>query len=98
MWKMHHFKNWRLYNYKNFLDFNIHYFMKNKNVYNSSLWIELLFLMDSIWYHAEWSGHQKMKVNIHFAVLDKLKFELQSRCSSYKLIFERCKFIVNIYE
>lgn len=41
-------------------------------------------------------GREKLKVNIYFAILDRLITELQSRCSSYKLIFEKFSFLLNI--
>lgn len=43
-------------------------------------------------------GQQKLKIDIYFAILDKLKTELLSRCSSYKPIFERFYFLLNIQD
>ncbi len=43
-------------------------------------------------------GRQKLKVSIYFSVLDKLKIELQSRCSSYVPILERFNFLLKIHD
>lgn len=43
-------------------------------------------------------GRQKLKVDIYFAVLDKLNIELKKRCSSYEPIFERFNFLLNIHD
>ena len=42
------------------------------------------------------SGQQKLRVEVYYAVLDKLKIELERRCSKYEPICERFNFLINI--
>lgn len=42
------------------------------------------------------TNHKKLKVEIYFAVLDKLKIELQMWSSGYELMLLRFGFLLNI--
>ncbi len=42
------------------------------------------------------SGRQKLRIEIYYSILDKLKIEFESRCSRYKPICKRFNFLMNI--
>ena len=44
------------------------------------------------------TGREKWKINAYFAILDKLKSEMETRLEGYVEIFQKFDFLVNIIE